>query len=290
MACDDCSAVTDRVSLLERRVRELEQLLLARNTGTADSVSPGPDSRPASLSTSSVSSAAAVEFVPARPRHRRGRRSRSPVAWGGQQSPLLTANQFSVLASPVASMAGSRTSPAPADGAKLHTLVIGDSITRHVKLASSATVYCLPGARASDIEANLRVLASRRAKQGTQAHSTTSYSNIVIHAGANNIRQKQSEITKDSLARTFQAARKMCRHRLIVSGPLPQRGNDETYSRLTAMNRWLARHCREQGYRFVDNWPSFWGRPHLLRADGLHPTGVGAAVLSSNIDRCLKQV
>ena len=56
------------------------------------------------------------------------------------------------------------------------------------------------------------------------------------------------------------------------------------------MNHWLERHCREQGYRFVDNWPSFWGRPHLLRADGLHPNGVGAAVLSSDIDRCLKQV
>ena len=97
-------------------------------------------------------------------------------------------------------------------------------------------------------------------------------------------------ITKDSLARTFQAARKMCQHLLVVSGPLPQPGNDETYSRLTAMNCWLVHRCREQGHRFMDNWPSFWGRPHLLRADGLHPPEVGTAVLSSNIDRCLKQV
>ena len=68
MSCADCSAVTDRVSVLERRVRELEQLLSARNTGPVDSVSPGPDSRPASLSTSSVSTASAVEFVLAWPR------------------------------------------------------------------------------------------------------------------------------------------------------------------------------------------------------------------------------
>ena len=27
----------------------------------------------------------------------------------------------------------------------------------------------------------------------------------------------------------FQAARRICLHRLIVSGPLPQQGNDETY-------------------------------------------------------------
>ena len=164
---------------LQRGVRELEQLLSARkkSTGTTDNVSPRPDSRPASLSTSSVSSVPAVEFVPARSWHGRGCRSRSRIVWAGQQSPLPTANQFSVLASPVVSLAGSRASPAPADGAKLHTLVIGDSITRNIKLASSATVYCLPGAKASDIEANLRVLASRMSKQGNQAHSTTSYSN-----------------------------------------------------------------------------------------------------------------
>ena len=28
------------------------------------------------------------------------------------------------------------------------------------------------------------------------------------------------------------------------------RGNDEAYGRLTAMNPWLVRHCREQGYMF----------------------------------------
>ena len=221
MACADCSAVTDRVSLLERRVRELEDLLSTRNTGTTDNISPRPDSRPASLSTTSVSSAAAVEFAPAQSQRGRGHRSRSPVVWAGQQSPLPTADKFSVLASPFVSPAGSRASPAPAYRAKFHTLVIGDSIAPRVKLASSATVYCLPGARASDIEANLRVLASCRDKQGTQSHSTTSYSNIVIHACANNNYRKQSEITKDSPAKTFQAARKMCRHQIIVSGPLP---------------------------------------------------------------------
>lgn len=96
----------------------------------------------------------------------------------------------------------------------------------NVKLASSATVCCLPGSRALDVEASLRVLASRREKQGTRAHSNTSYSNSVIHAGADNIRSKQSEITKDSLAWTFQGAWKMYRHRCIVSGPLPQQSND----------------------------------------------------------------
>ena len=62
-ACANCSAVADGISLLERCVHELEQLLSIRNTGTAHSVSPGPDSRP-SPSISSVSSADAVGFIP----------------------------------------------------------------------------------------------------------------------------------------------------------------------------------------------------------------------------------
>ena len=81
-----------------------------------------------------------------------------------------------------------------------------------------------------------------------------------------------------SLARTFQSARNVS----YPSGVMMRR--------TVGLQQWLACHCREQGYRFMDNLPSFWDRPHLLRADGLHPTGVGAAVLSSNIDRCLKQV
>ena len=87
--------------------------------------------------------------------------------------------------------------------------MIGDSITCNLKLHHQPL---LPGARVSDIEANLGVLPSGREKQGTQVHSTTSYSNIVIHASATNIRQKQSEIAKDSQARTFQASRNMCQH------------------------------------------------------------------------------
>ena len=93
MACADCSALADRRFLLESRVRELGQLLSVRNAATADGVSPGH----ASLSTSPVSTAVTVEFVPARQRRGRECRSKSPVVWPGQQSPHQTANQFSAL-------------------------------------------------------------------------------------------------------------------------------------------------------------------------------------------------
>ena len=47
--------------------------------------------------------------------------------------------------------------------------MIGDSITRNIRLEQPATIYCVPGARATDIEANLRVLASTRTKAKAKA-------------------------------------------------------------------------------------------------------------------------
>jgi hypothetical protein len=120
------------------------------------------------------------------------------------------------------------------------------------------------------------------------------YRDIVIHVGTNDVRMKQSEITKRNIASACISARKMCRHRVIVSGPLPVRGSDELYSRVSQLNRWLKTvFCPSQKLEFVDNWPSFWDsptnrtKPDLLRSDGLHPSWRGALILSTNIDRAL---
>ncbi len=165
MACDDRSTVADRVCLLERCVRKLEDLISARlsldDTGTPVSGSRRLDSRPACDSINVASSAAEVEFVPV---ERRGKacKSSQPIVWPALQSPLTTANWFLSLASPVGRPVGLPASSASADGVKQPTLVIGDSITRNIRLVMSAIVCWIPAARASDIEANLRVLASCR--------------------------------------------------------------------------------------------------------------------------------
>ncbi|XP_067090225.1 uncharacterized protein [Osmerus mordax] len=185
------------------------------------------------------------------------------------------------------------------------TLVIGDSITRNIRLEPPATVYCVPGARATDIVANLSSgvpaarlfqffykfffysVASTKAKAKAHgAYTDDRYENIVIHVGTNDVRLRQSEDTKVNIARACDLAQKMSRHRVIASGPLPVRGTDEIYSR---HNHWLARFCTEQGLGFVDNWSSFWARPGLLKSDGLHPSWRGAFLLSRNTETILEQ-
>lgn len=98
----------------------------------------------------------------------------------------------------------------------------------------------------------------------------------------------QSEITKESQAGTLELEKDESAS-VIVFGPTHVvRGNDEMYTRLTSLNRCLAHCCSEQGFGFV--WfCSFWVRPDLLKAFTLL-TGIVAAVLSRNIDRCLCQV
>ncbi len=49
-------------------------------------------------------------------------------------------------------------------------------------------------------------------------------------------------------------------------------------------------HYKEQKLLFVNNWNLFWERPRLFRADGLHPSRVGAELLSDNISRTLCSV
>jgi len=90
--------------------------------------------------------------------------------------------------------------------------VIGDSVTRKVRLHTPTNVICLPGARAPDIEANLRLLACSKDTYGVglEAPNTdTSFNNIVIHVGTNYVRMRQSEVTKSNIVRLCDFARNM---------------------------------------------------------------------------------
>ncbi len=62
------------------------------------------------------------------------------------------------------------------------------------------------------------------------------------------------------------------------------------FSRLCALNKWLLSWCKDHKLLFVNNWNLFWERSRLFRGDGLHPSRVGAELLSDNITRTLRSI
>ncbi len=72
---------------------------------------------------------------------------------------------------------------------------------------------------------------------------------------------------------------------VICSGLLPAYRGDEIHSRLLSLNGWMSKWCPQNN---IDNWTSFWGRPDLLKRDGLHPSWGGAALLSRNMAHILR--
>jgi lysophospholipase L1-like esterase len=147
-----------------------------------------------------------------------------------------------------------------------------------VKIETPATIVtCLPGARAPDIKANLKVLANANRK----------FSKIIIHVGTNDVRLRQSEITNINIKEVCELTSTMSRT-VICSGPLPVRRSDEIVSRLCSLNRWLSKWCPQNNIEFIDNWKHFWGKPDLLKRDGIHPSWDGAALLSSYMAHSLR--
>lgn len=170
-----------------------------------------------------------------------------------------------------------RSAPLSDTPAEPGDLVIGSSIVRDVRLPA-VTVRCFPGARVGDIEGTLRLF-----KQGGRT-----FRRIVIHAGGNDARRGQSEVLKFQVRAVCDLAKSMS-DTVIYSGPLPNRTNDEMYSRLSSFNRWLSSWCETNDVLFVDNWSAFWSKPWLIRKDGIHPTWDGASFLAQNIGAKLNQ-
>ncbi len=109
-------------------------------------------------------------------------------------------------------------------------VVIGDSIVRHVRamLAEGKVhTHCLPGARVLDVSVQIPAILK----------DDESVAAVVIHAGANDTKLRQTETLKRDLRkpdRERYAAHRPLR-RVIVSGPLPTyRRGHEKFSRLFA--------------------------------------------------------
>ncbi len=179
----------------------------------------------------------------------------------------------------------SRNHFAPLCETELYAVVIGDSIVRHVRATlaeGKEHTHCLPGARVLDVSAQIPAILK----------DDESVAAVVIHAGGNDTKLRQTETLKRDFRSLIETVRSTSpAATIIVSGPLPtyQRGH-ERFSRLFALNEWLLSWCKDQKLLFVNNWNLFWERPRLFRADGLHPSRVGAELLSDNISRTLRSI
>ncbi|XP_057216804.1 uncharacterized protein LOC130570493 [Triplophysa rosa] len=166
-----------------------------------------------------------------------------------------------------------------------HAVVIGDSFFRNVRASSTkgkVHTHCFPGARVLDVSEQVPAILKDDANVGA----------IVLHAGVNDVRMRQSEILKRDFRSMIETVRNASpTARIIISGPLPTyRRGIEKFCRLFALNKWLMSWCIEQKLLFVDNFDLFWERPRLFRPDGLHPSSIGAALLSDNISKTLRTV
>ncbi|KAK3523106.1 hypothetical protein QTP86_015153, partial [Hemibagrus guttatus] len=97
-------------------------------------------------------------------------------------------------------------------------MIIGDSVVRHVRVtAAKGKVHtrCLPGVRVLDVSAQVPAILKKNIRA------------VVLHAGTNDIRLRQTEILKKDFRSLVEKVHTTSpTTRIIVSGPLPtfQRG------------------------------------------------------------------
>ncbi|XP_048025329.1 uncharacterized protein LOC125254654 isoform X3 [Megalobrama amblycephala] len=139
----------------------------------------------------------------------------------------------------------------PLREAERDAVVIGDSIVRHVHATTAkGKVRSHCFPGACVLDVSVQIPAILNGAETIGA--------VVLHAGVNDTRLRQTEVLKQdfrSLIETVRATSPATK--IIVSGPLP------TYRR---------------------------GHERLFRADGLHPSSIGADLLSENISKTLRTI
>ncbi|KAK3544571.1 hypothetical protein QTP86_017100 [Hemibagrus guttatus] len=115
---------------------------------------------------------------------------------------------------------------------------------------------------------------------------------VVLHAGRERHQAEADGDPEEGLQEPVELVRTTSpTTRIIVSGPLPtfQRGIERSVDYLLLMNGY-SHGVKIRNYLLLITGNLFWERPRFYRPDGLHPSRVGAAVLSDNISRTLRTI
>ncbi|KAK3572992.1 hypothetical protein QTP86_011855 [Hemibagrus guttatus] len=130
---------------------------------------------------------------------------------------------------------------APLRETECDTVIIGDSIVRHVPAtAAKGKVHtrCLPGARVLDVSAQVPAILKKNIGA------------VVLHAGTNDIGLRQTEILKKDFRSLVELVRTTSpTTRIIVSGPLPtfqQRIESQTPNSTMAKTKELSKDTRNK--------------------------------------------
>ncbi len=113
-------------------------------------------------------------------------------------------------------------------------VIIGDSNVRHVRATlaeGKLHTHCFPGARVLDVSAQIPAILK----------DDESVAAVVIHAGVNDTKLRQTETLKKDFRSLIETVRSTSTAtRIIVSGPLPTyRRRHERFGRPFALNKWL---------------------------------------------------
>ena len=161
------------------------------------------------------------------------------------------------------------------EGGRSRALVIGDSIVRGTDRRfcgnerDSRLVCCLPGARVRDVSDRVFGILKGEGEQPQ----------VVVHIGTNNIGKKRDGDVRQVFRELGWKLRART-NRVLFSGLLPVPRDSEMRNReREQLNTWLQGWCRREGFRYLDNWGSFWGRWDLYKQDGLHLNQRGTNIL-----------
>ncbi|KAK3554606.1 hypothetical protein QTP70_027886 [Hemibagrus guttatus] len=177
-----------------------------------------------------------------------------------------------------------RTASLPFARGECDTVIIGDSIVRHVPAtAAKGKVHtrCLPGARVLDVSAQVPAILKKNIGA------------VVLHAGTNDIGLRQTEILKKGTSGAWWSwyAPHRPRRGSSCQGHFPRSSKESRGSvdYLLLMNGY-SHGVKIRNYLL---WITGIFSGSVLGStfpDGLHPSRVGAAVLSDNISRTLRTI